>query len=345
MLKIWIRCFYEKYNSNNCLQNIFIQMYIWSFVLLQLKTLHQCRAERVNWIISSIFQVLPHSMLDKIVCLPCFPSPPPPPPSSSPQSQFVATCHIKRSERKKNQLLLENWKTQIKKSTFDWYFISSIFVANIHAHTYTHTHWRRRRRLYLCNTQGWKSIIFMLVYAFSIFQQWQYSTLFLSSTGILSEAIQYKQAGRQANFIGDFFLFNICRLYFNFVLVYIMNYNVCARVSECIECFHHHRNHRRRHRFFVSNWWEKLSKMILDQWTFQTSKHTHSHTHPVRMYINRWGWNFMHDKQTSLQNLPNKRKTLPIFSCCIFAHTLYPVTVRNTITENKYCLKTVYGVQ
>lgn len=249
-------------------------------------------------------------------------------------SSIAIRCHLphQKERTKKNQLLLENWKTQIKKSTFDWYFISSIFVANIHAHTYTHTLWRRRRRrrLYLCNTQGWKSIIFMLVYAFSIFQQWQYSTLFLSSTGILSEAIQYKQAGRQANFIGDFFLFNICRLYFNFVLVYIMNYNVCARVSECIECFHHHRNHRRRHRFFVSNWWEKLSKMILDQWTFQTSKHTHSHTHPVRMYINRWdGILCTINRQVCRTGRINEK--LCQFSRVVFLHT--------------HCIQSLYGIQ
>lgn len=138
------------------------------------------------------------------------------------------------------------------------------------------------------------------------------------------------QAGRQANFIGDFFLFNICRLYFNFVLVYIMNYNVCARVSECIECFHHHRNHRRRHRFFVSNWWEKLSKMILDQWTFQTSKHTHSHSHPVRMYINRCdGILCTINRQVCRTCRINEK--LCQFSRVVFLHT--------------HCIQSLYGIQ
>lgn len=146
-------------------------------------------------------------------------------------SSIAIRCHLphQKERTKKNQLLLENWKTQIKKSTFDWYFISSIFVANIHAHTYTHTLWRRRRRrrLYLCNTQGWKSIIFMLVYAFSIFQQWQYSTLFLSSTGILSEAIQYKQAGKQI-LLGIFF-YSIFADFISTLCWFILWITMCVR--------------------------------------------------------------------------------------------------------------------
>lgn len=99
---------------------------------------------------------------------------------------FSAAAFLVATSKEKKSVAFEKLENSNQKVNI-WLVFHIIHICGKHTRAYTHTaihtvnHTHTRTAIvFICNIWGWKSIIcfFHVGYAFSIFQQWQFSILF-----------------------------------------------------------------------------------------------------------------------------------------------------------------------